>query len=150
MKVKVLLTADVKGIGKKGDVVEVSRGYASNYLIPKKLGILATEDVVNTYKAKQQAQERKIEKERKTAKEVAAMLEGKKLVVRKKVGESGKLFGSITPKELAELINSNFKVSVDKKEIEISNPIKSVGEFEVNVNTGFGFSATITVVVEPE
>lgn len=150
MKVKVLLQSDVKGIGKKGQIVEVSRGYATNYLLPKKLAVIATDEVIKNAKAQEEATKRKIEKEKKEAMETAQKLDNRQIVISRKAGETGKLFGSITAKEIAEILKEQFGVSVDRKSIEIPNPIKSIGEFEIYVDFGFGYKAKMLITVNPE
>ncbi|MCX7831816.1 MAG: 50S ribosomal protein L9 [Actinobacteria bacterium] len=150
MKVKILLTADIKGVGKKGEIVEVSRGYATNYILPKKLGIIATEQVINDFKSKEEAKLRRFEKEKKLAEETASRIDSSRLTIKRKAGEAGKLFGAVTQKEIAEAIRSQIGINIDKKSIEISTPIKSVGEFEVSVDLGFGYKAKIYLIVEAE
>lgn len=150
MKVRVILLQDVKGIGKKGEIVQVSRGYALNYLFPKKLAVEATEEAVRDLKARSEAQAKKLEREKQAAAEKASRINGKIIRVRKKAGEGGKLFGSITPKEISEILQRELDVKIDRKQIELPNPVKSTGEFSVRVELGFGQSATFTLVVEPE
>lgn len=150
MKVRVILLQDVKSIGKKGEIVEVSRGYALNYLFPKKLAVEATEKALKELKARSQAQIKKLEREKQAAIEKASRINGRIVKVKKKAGESGKLFGSITPKELSEIISKELGIKIDKKQLELLSPIKSTGEFSVKVDLGFGQLATFTLVVEPE
>lgn len=150
MKVKVVLLADIKGVGKKGEIVEVARGYADNYLLPRKLAQIATDAVIKSLKDKQEAEKRKLEKEKQKAAETAARLKNVKLVLKRKAGESGRLFGSITAREIAEAIKKSTGDNVDRKSIVIPGPIKNVGEFKVDIELGFGIKSEITVVVEPE
>lgn len=150
MKVKVVLLADIKGVGKKGDIVEVSRGYADNYLLPKKLARIATEDVIKTIKELEEVKKRKLEKERQRALNLASKLKETRLVIKKKAGESGKLFGSITPKEIADALKSATGESIDKKSIVIDVPIKTLGEFKITVELGFGIKTDLILEVKPE
>lgn len=150
MKVKILLTEDIKGVGKKGEIVEVSRGYATNYILPKKLGVIATEQVIKDFESREKAKLRRIEKEKKLAEENASKINSTRLTIQRKAGEGGKLFGAVTPKEIAEAIKRQIGVNIDKKAIEISNPIKSVGEFEVFVDFGYGYKAKVYLNVVAE
>jgi large subunit ribosomal protein L9 len=150
VKVKVVLLADIKGVGKKGEIVEVSRGYADNYLLPKKLARIATEDVIKTIKELEEVKKRKLEKERQRALNLASKLKATRLVIKKKAGESGKLFGSITPKEIADALKSATGESIDKKSIVIDVPIKTLGEFKITVELGFGIKTDLILEVKPE
>jgi len=150
MKVKVVLLTDVKGVGKKGEIVEVAKGYADNYLLPRKLAQIATDAVIKALKEKQEAEKRKLEKERQKAAETAARLKNVTLIIKRKAGESGRLFGSITAREIADALEKVIGESIDRKSIVISNPIKNVGEFKVEVELGFGIRSELKVVVEPE
>lgn len=150
MKVKVILIEDVKGVGKKGEIKEVSRGYADNYLFPKKLAVPATQENIKALEERKKAEEKKIEKQREAARKIGEVLNDKKLEIKKKAGQSGKLYGAITHKEIADKIKSTFGVEIDKKQISFSSPIKTVGEFEVFIDHGFGIRSRIYLIVEPE
>ncbi|MEZ0535700.1 50S ribosomal protein L9 [Caldicellulosiruptoraceae bacterium PP1] len=130
---KVVLLQDIKGVGKKDEIIEVSDGYARNYLFPKKLAIEATEGVQSHIKGKKEAEQKKKEKELQKAQELAKRIEEISLILKVKSGESGKLFGSITNKEIAEELKKQFKIDIDRKKIEIDNPIKIVGNYTVEV-----------------
>lgn len=130
---KVILLDDVKSLGKKGQIVEVSDGYARNFVLPKKLGIEATGKNMNDLKL-QKANEEKVAKEQlDAAKDFAAELEKKEVVLSIKTGEGGKTFGSISTKEIAEAAKIQCNMEIDKKKIQLPEPIKSLGAYEVSV-----------------
>ena len=128
---KVILEKDVKGTGKKGEIVEVSDGYARNFLLPRGLANEATTSNVNAANIKQQSLVRKKKLEVETAKEMAAKLEGKKVIVKAKTGENGKLFGSITSNEIAAALEAQHGMKIDKKKIVLDGAIKTTGVIEV-------------------
>ncbi|MDK2798787.1 MAG: large subunit ribosomal protein [Clostridiales bacterium] len=130
---KVILQADVKGQGKKGDLVNVSDGYARNYLIPKGLAVEATNANVNVMKMQKAAQAFKKEKELAQAKELAQKLSKVTVTIKAKAGENGKLFGSITSKDIAETLKSQHKISIDKRKIDLPEAIKTLGTTNVEV-----------------
>lgn len=130
---KVILLEDVKKLGKKGDVVEISDGYARNYVLPKKLGVEANNQNMNDLKLKK-ANEAKIAKEQlEAAKAFAEELESKEVVVCIKTGEGGKSFGSVSSKEIAEAAKTQCNMEIDKKKIQMPEAIKSLGVYEVAV-----------------
>lgn len=130
---KVILLEDVKSLGKKGQIVEVSDGYARNFVLPKKLGIEATGKNMNDLKL-QKANEEKVAKEQlDAAKDFAAELEKKEVVLSIKTGEGGKTFGSISTKEIAEAAKIQCNMEIDRKKIQLPEPIKSLGAYEVSV-----------------
>lgn len=130
---KVILLEDVKTLGKKGQILEINDGYARNFIIPKKLGLEATPQNLNTLKL-QKANEEKIAKENlEKAKAFAAELEKLTVVVKIKGGEGGKVFGSVSSKEIAEETKKQFGIELDKKKIVIDEPIKAFGTYELNV-----------------
>lgn len=130
---KVILVEDVKKLGKKGDIVEVSDGYARNYVLPKKLGVEANNKNMNDLKLKK-ANEAKIAKEQlEAAKLFAEELESKEVIVRIKTGEGGKSFGSVSSKEIAEAAKTQCGMEIDKKKIQMPEAIKSLGVYEVAV-----------------
>lgn len=130
---KVILLDDVKSLGKKGQIVEVSDGYARNFVLPKKLGIEATGKNMNDLKL-QKANEEKVAKEQlDAAKDFAAELEKKEVVLSIKTGEGGKTFGSISTKEIAEAAKIQCNMEIDRKKIQLPEPIKSLGAYEVSV-----------------
>ena len=130
---KVILTEDVKKLGKKGEVVEVSDGYARNYVLPKKLGVEANGKNMNDLKLKK-ANEQKIAQEQlEAAKDFAKVLETKEVLVSIKSGEGGKAFGSVSSKEIAEAAKDQHGLEIDKKKIQMPEAIKSLGVYQVNV-----------------
>ena len=147
---KVVLLADVKGHGKKGDIVEASDGYARNFLIPKKLAEVATADVLNNIKGKNEAAQYHKEQDIKKAKEIAAELEGKKIILKGKAGDNGKLFGKITNQNVADAIKYQLHHVIDKRKVVLPDGIKAIGETHVEIKVYPEISATITVSVETE
>lgn len=148
MKVKVVLTENVPGLGESGKVLEVSKGYAENYLIPKGLAKKATEATLRELEEKSRRDREKEEKARKEAEEKKRILEEKPVVIKVKAGEKGKLFSSISGKEIAEAILKQRGVKIDKKEVEIEKPIKEVGEFKVQIRVYSQVKAEVNLVVE--
>ncbi len=143
---KVLLGQDVKGTGKKGEIVEVSDGYARNFLFPRKMATPADSAAVNAANIqKSAAQHRKFTAGIK-ARESASQLEGKRVTIRAKVGENGKLFGAITGKEVAAALKEQQGLDLDKKKISI-DPIKTTGEYTAKASLFENVSATFTVIV---
>lgn len=146
---RVILLSDVKALGKRGTVVEVAEGYANNFLIPKKLaaeasaGALATLEQQNKAKAKRQAED--IAQSR----EIARIIESKTLSVPARAGGNGKLFGTITNAQIAEAIQRNFDIALDRHKIELKTPIKAVGTYPVEVKLGNNVTAKATVEVVP-
>ncbi|WP_422446309.1 50S ribosomal protein L9 [Thermoanaerobacterium sp. DL9XJH110] len=130
---KVILLADVKNLGKKGELVNVAEGYARNYLIPRKLAQPATEGNIKQLEQEREALERKKARELNQARQLSQKLSQMKVTLKVKAGEQGKLFGSITAKDIAEAIKSQLDVEVDKRKIELHEPIKSLGDYEVTI-----------------
>lgn len=125
---KLILLQDVKSVGKKGDLINASEGYAKNFLLPKKLAVEATKSNLNDYELKQKADAKRKQEELEKAREIAKALEDKVVTVKVKTGGNGKLFGSVTNKEVAEAIVEQTKLDIDKKKVSIGDPIKMVGE----------------------
>lgn len=147
---KVVLLEDVKGTGKKDELVNVSDGYARNYLLPRKLAVVADAKVMNELKTKNEAKEHKKAQEIEAAKQLAASIDNKDIYVEAKAGSSGRLFGAITSKEVADVINEQFNVNVDKKKVEMDD-VKQLGVYTALVKLAGGISATIRVnVVQKE
>ncbi len=130
---KVILTQDVKSQGKKDQIIEVSDGYARNFLFPKKLAIPADAKALNEVKNKEASRLHKIEVERAEAKATAEKLESALVKLVSKSGADGRLYGSITAKEIAEALEKQHKIAVDKRKITIPEPIKTFGKFELDV-----------------
>ena len=147
---KVILKTDVKGSGKKGEMVEVSDGYARNYLIAKGLAAEATNQAVSEMKAKQASAEHKVEVERQSALELQKKLDGVEFLVKARAGAGGKLFGSVTSKEIAEAVSAKIGVGIDKKKLVLDQDIKSYGSYEAVVKLYAGISAKIRVKVAEE
>lgn len=145
---KVLLKEDIKSMGKKGEVVNVSDGYARNYLLPRGLAVEADEGVIKAVRAQKQAEDTKVQRERERALEQAKLISEKSLVIKVKCGENGKLFGSVTNKEIADEMERQMGIKVDKKKVELDEPIKNIGRFKAKVRLFPGVDASITVVVE--
>jgi large subunit ribosomal protein L9 len=147
---KVILLADVKGTGKKGEVREVSEGYARNFLIPRKLAIPATEGNMNALKDQKQREERKKAEELQKAKELAEKLKGITVKLATKAGEGGRVFGSITSKQISQALKEQHKLDVDKKKILLNDPIRSLGVTKVPVKLHPEVTATLSVHVVEE
>lgn len=147
---KVLLLENVQGLGKKGEVVEVKDGYGQNFLIAKGKAQHATHEVINRYKAQQKKQAELEALEIAELNQLKTTLEGIKLVMNKKVGANGALFGSITKDEIAHELELQSKVSLDKKHIEIPNAIKHTGDFEVQIKLGHGIHARLHIEVKAQ
>ena len=147
---KVILLQDVKSLGKKGDIVEVNEGYGRNFIIPKKLGVEANGKNLNDIKLKK-ANEEKLAAERLLeAQEYAKVVESKSVVVKIKVGEGGKIFGSVSSKEIAEEAKAQHDLVLDKKKIQLPEPIKSLGTVKVPVKLHPKVTAELTVNVVEE
>jgi large subunit ribosomal protein L9 len=147
---KVVLLADVKGHGKKGEVVEASDGYARNFLLPKGLAKEATKGALNEVKGKSEAKAYHKEQEILAAKETAAKLEGGKVTIASKAGDNGKLFGKITNQNVADAIKYQLHVVVDKRKVVLPDGIKTTGSHEVEIKVYPEISAKITVEVVSE
>ena len=145
---KVILLQDVKGKGKKGQLIEASDGYARNFLLPKKLAIEATADALNTKKMNDKATAERIAKEKAEALELSGKLREMTLTVKAKGGGSGKLFGSVTNQEIADALKASTGVTLDKRKIVIADPIKNVGTYTVTCKLGYEITAPLTVKIE--
>lgn len=143
---KVVLKQDVKSLGKKGELVNVSDGYARNFLFPKNLAVEANAQAMSELKNKEQAEKYRIETETAAAKADAAKIEGKTIKIVAKAGQNGKLFGSVTAKEIAAQIKTDFKVELDKRKIDV-NDIKSFGTFSATARLNHGVTASFFVQV---
>lgn len=143
---KVILQQDVKGQGKKGQMVEVSDGYGRNFLLPRKLAVEATAENVNTMKMQDKAKAARLAEEKAAAQALAERLEGVQVKIKARAGQGGKLFGSITSKEISEELKAQFGLDVGKSKIVLSDPIKSFGAFEVKCKLGSEVSGVIHVL----
>ena len=144
---KVIFHEDVKGQGKKGELREVSDGYARNYLLPRKLASEATADNINALKLKEKARAAQIEKEKAQAMENAKKLEGVQVVVRAKAGSNGKLFGAVTSQEISNALKEQFGIEVEKNKIVQAEPIKNYGSYTVKAKLGYEISGSVNVLV---
>ena len=145
---KVILLQDVKGKGKKGQMIEVSDGYARNFMLPRKLATEATADAVNTMRMNDKAAAEKAAKERAEALEISKQLRAMTLIVKAKGGGAGRLFGSVTNQEIADALKAKSGITLDKRKIVISDPIKAVGTYTVNCKLGYEITAPLTVKIE--
>jgi len=150
MGMKVILKQDVKGLGKKESLVEVNDGYARNFLFPRGLAVEATANNINIMKTRNEAEKARKAKELASARELAARINELTLVIRTKSGENGKLFGSITGKDIADKLKSDFGIDIDKKKIVLQEPIKTLGTTAVDVKLYPEVSARLTVKVEEQ
>ena len=144
---KVIFNADVKGQGKKGEMKEVSTGYARNYLLPRGLASEATADNLNTFKLKEKAKAAQIAKEKAQAQEYAEKLSGIQVTVRAKAGANGKLFGAVTSQEISDALKAQFGLDIEKNKIVQAEPIKSYGSYSVKAKLGYEISGNISVLV---
>lgn len=143
---KVILLQDVKGHGKKGELCNVSDGYARNFLFPKKLAVEADNAAMNELKNREQAAAHHKQEEINAAKETAAKLEGKTVTIKAKAGSNGKLFGSVTSKEIASEIAKSLSIEIDRKKMSVAD-IKNFGEYTAEIKLYTGITAKITVKV---
>lgn len=144
---KVVLIKDVKDLGKAGEVVNASEGYVRNFLIPRKLAIIADSGAMNTVEQKRKMLEAKDEKLLAAAKSTAEKLKDVKLTIVARVGSGSKLYGSITNHEIADALQKNFKITVDKRKIILSEPIKTLGKYEVPVKLHHDVNTAISVEI---
>ena len=144
---KVILQQDVKGQGKKGQLIEASEGYARNYLLPRKLAIAATADAINTMNLKEKA--RRAEEARQKEAAMAAAEQLKALLVKTpaKAGPGGRLFGAVTTKEISDALKAQHNVDIPKQKLVLDDPIKSFGTYQVKARLGFEISGTVNVLV---
>ena len=145
---KVILLQDVKGKGKKGQMLEVSDGYARNFMLPKKLAIEATPDAINTMRMNDKATQERIAKEKAEALALSKQLRELTLVVTAKGGGAGRLFGSVTNQEIADALKAKAGITMDKRKIVIADTIKSVGTYTVTCKLGYEITAPLTVKIE--
>ena len=144
---KVIFKVDVRGQGKKGEMKEVSDGYARNYLLPRGLAAEATADNINAMKLKEKAKAAQIAREKAQAEENARKLEGVQVLIRARAGSSGKLFGAVTSQEISDALKEQFDIDIEKNKIVQAEPIKSFGSYTVKAKLGFETSGNINVLV---
>ena len=144
---KVIFNQDVRGQGKKGEMKEVSIGYARNYLLPRGLASEATADAINAFKLKEKAKAAQIARDRQLALENAKKLEGVQVVIRAKAGGAGKLFGAVTSQEISDALKQQFGIEIEKNKIVQADPIKTFGSYQVKAKLGYEVSGTVNVLV---
>ena len=147
---KVIFQADVKGQGKKGELKEVSEGYARNFLIPKGLAVAATTDNLNAFRLKEKAKAAQLERDKAAARENAARLADVMVRISAKAGTGGRLFGSVTSREISEALEAQHGIVIEKNKIVLPEPLKTFGSFSVKCKLGFEISGTINVMVTEE
>ena len=147
---KVILTQDIKSVGKKGQIIDASDGYARNYLLPKKLAVVADATNLNELKTKQDANKYKRDMTMANAKELVEKMKGFELTFKIKAGENGKTFGSVTAKDIADELNKKYFVEVDKKEIGLTDAIKTLGVFTIDIKLFEGITGKLKVSVVAE
>ena len=144
---KVIFNVDVRGQGKKGEMKEVSDGYARNYLLPRKLATEATADNINALKLKEKAKAAQMAKEKAQAEENARKLSGVQVIIRAKAGNGVKLFGAVTSQEISKALKDQFDIDIEKNKIVQADPIKTFGAFTVKAKLGYEVSGTINLLV---
>ena len=147
---KVILQQDVKGQGKKGQLVEVSEGYARNFLLPRKLAIPATTDAINTMNLKEKARKAEEARQKAEAEAIAEKLKECQVKLTAKAGNGGKLFGAVTTKEISEGLKAQYGVDIPKQKLMLDDPIKAFGSYQVKAKLGFEISGTVYVSVYEE
>ncbi len=147
---KVILKQDVKGLGKKEDMVNVSDGYARNFLFPKNIAVEASATNINVMNTKKEAEKSKKDRELAHARELAAKIKDTVVVIKTKAGENGKLFGSITSKDIADRLKADHNLDIDKKKIVMHDAIKALGTTELEVKLYPEVSTRLTVKLEQE
>lgn len=147
---KIILTQDVRGKGKKGQMIEAAEGYARNFLIPKGLAVVATADNVNTMKMQQKAKAKADAEAKAAAEAIAEALKSAQVKIAAKGGEGGKLFGAVTGKEIATGLKAQYHMDVDAKKLVLDEPIKSFGTYQVKAKLGYEVSGTVYVIVTEE
>ena len=147
---KVILTQDVKGKGKKGQMIECAEGYARNFLIPKGMAVLATADAVNTMNLQAKAKAKADAEAKAAAQAIAEKLKSCQVKIAAKGGNGGKLFGAVTGKEISAALKAQHAMEIDSKKLVLAEPIKSFGSYEVKAKLGFEISGTVYVLVVEE
>ena len=147
---KIILKQDIRGKGKKGQMIEAAEGYARNYLIPRGLAVEATADAVNTMNLQAKAKAKADAEAKAEALAIAEKLKSCQVKIAAKVGEGGKLFGAITGKEIAAALAEQFSLTIDGKKLVLEQPIKSFGSYEVKAKLGYEVSGTVYVLVIEE
>ena len=144
---KVIFNQDVRGQGRKGEMKEVSIGYARNYLIPRGLASEATTDNINALKLKEKAKAAQMAREKAEAEENAKKLDGIQVIIRAKAGSSGKLFGAVTSQEISDALKEQHGIDIEKNKIVQADPIKTFGSYQVKAKLGYEVNGTVNVLV---
>ena len=147
---KVILQQDVKGQGKKGQLIEASEGYARNYLLPRKLAIAATADAINTMNLKEKARRAEEARQKEAAMAAAEQLKALLVKIPAKAGAGGRLFGAVTTKEISDALKAQHNVDIPKQKLVLDDPIKAFGTYQVKAKLGFEVVATVYVAVYEE
>ena len=147
---KVILQQDVKGQGKKGQMVKVSEGYARNFLLPRKLAIVATTDAINTMNLKEKARKAEEARQKAEAQATAEKLKELQVKLTAKAGNGGKLFGAVTTKEISDGLKKQFNIDIPKQKLVLDEPIKAFGTYQVKAKLGFEVTGTVSVAVHEE
>ena len=144
---KVILTQDVRGQGKKGQLIDAAEGYARNFLLPRKLAVLATADAINTMNLKEKARKAEEARLKAEAQETAGKLENCPVKISAKAGNGGKLFGAVTSKEISEGLKAQYGLDIPKQKLVLDDPIKAFGTYQVKARLGYEISGTVNVLV---
>ena len=144
---KVILQQDVKGQGKKGQMVEVSEGYARNFLLPRKMAIAATADAINTMNLKEKARRAEEARQKEAAMAAAERLKALLVKIPAKAGAGGRLFGAVTTKEISDALKAQHNVDIPKQKLVLDDPIKAFGTYQVKARLGYEISGTVNVLV---
>lgn len=144
---KVILLSDIKGVGKKDEIINANDGYARNYLFPKRLAVEATAGNLGNLKSKQESNQYRKDVQKEEAIKIASKLKDITLVIKVKAGENGKIFGGVTAKEISENLNSQYKIQIDKKKINLSETIKTLGTVNVDIKLYEGVAGKLKVQV---
>jgi len=147
LTMQVILQQDVKGQGKKGQLVNVSDGYARNFLLPKKLAVIATAENLNTMKQQEKAKKAQMAAEKAEAEATAKKLEGLMTKIPAKAGEGGRLFGAVTGKEIAEALSKQHGITINKAKLVLDEPIKACGGYQIKAKLGYEVVGTVNIMV---
>ncbi len=147
---KVILQQDVKGQGKKGQMVEVSDGYGRNYLLPRKLAVEANAENVNNMKMQEKARQARQAEERARAVELSERLKSCQVKLTARAGQGGRLFGSVTSKEISDGLKKQFDIDIEKNKLALADPIKAFGSYEIKARLGYEVTGTVYVLVVEE
>jgi large subunit ribosomal protein L9 len=147
---KVILLDNIKGVGKKDEIINASDGYARNFLFPKKLAVEANNENISKLKAKKQSEQYKKDVNKENAEKIAKKLDDITLTIKVKAGENGKIFGGVTSKEISEELKKQYKIDIDKKKIILNENIKNLGSFDISMKLFEGVTGKLKVKVISE